>query len=278
MTFSVLKRLRDDIEPKKTFQPRENQHTPLIICKKGLTKSYAEVFDDFLTIIPHAKKDSKITKKDIDAIPEIGADNNTDIVCLFLTKKIDQYMEICSICNGPTMFFYVEECHSIKNLGFIGNALKGSRPIVLFDNKFDSSVHLQIARELLSHVFEVPYHHKRSMPFIDRVISFIVENDRILLRHYQILNIAEEPELSEIGPRLTLLPTRILEGPYGGKRIWTNDHFVPPHIIRRHSRAEEARSKQSQRDRIAKREKWRDSIPQIIDKTKGLYAAPDSDE
>lgn len=94
--------------------------------------------------------------------------------------------------------------------------LQGSRPIVSFDAGFDKNgePHWVLMKELLLQIFATPKHHKRSKPFIDHVISFSRLDDSIWMRNYQISTAPEqqEPQLVEVGPRVTLTPVRIFEG------------------------------------------------------------------
>lgn len=94
--------------------------------------------------------------------------------------------------------------------------MQGSRPIVSFDAGFDKNgePHWVLMKELLLQIFATPKHHKRSKPFIDHVISFSRLDDSIWMRNYQISTAPEqqEPQLVEVGPRVTLTPVRIFEG------------------------------------------------------------------
>src|ERR1700760_1594529 len=146
----------------------------------------------------------------------------------------------------------------MDELHFTGNCLKGSRPILSFDSTFDSQPHLQLVKELFTHVFGVPKGARKSKPFIDHVIGFTVADGRIWFRCYQINESADaRPEnpipeggehimddenvkgkggqgfsLVEIGPRFVLTPIVILEGSVGGPVIYENKEFVPPNAVR----------------------------------------------
>jgi len=92
--------------------------------------------------------------------------------------------------NGPAFKFSVQNIHTMDELKLTGNCLKFSRPILSFDKNFDdkSKPHLQLAKELLSNVFNTPKNHPKSKPFVDHVISFMYYDGRIWFRNYQILN------------------------------------------------------------------------------------------
>lgn len=144
----------------------------------------------------------------------------------------------------------------MSELNFSGNALKGSRPIVSFDKSFDSTPSLALIKELLLHTFSVPRGARKSKPFIDRVVSFSIADNKIWVRHYQIqitptaaakkgggsdddddakkkTRSKDETELIEIGPRFVLTPIVILEGSFGGPVVFENREFVSPNAVRR---------------------------------------------
>lgn len=143
--------------------------------------------------------------------------------------------------------------HTMSELNFSGNALKGSRPIVSFDKSFDGTPSLALIKELLLHTFSVPRGARKSKPFIDRVVSFTIADGKIWVRHYQIQIVPaakkgggsddgdaeaktrdkDETELIEIGPRFVLTPIVILEGSFGGPVVFENREFVSPNAVRR---------------------------------------------
>jgi ribosome biogenesis protein BRX1 len=154
----------------------------------------------------------------------------------------------------------------MDELHFTGNCLKGSRPILSFDSTFDSQPHLQLIKELFTHVFGVPKGARKSKPFVDHVVGFTVADDRIWFRCYQIIESSDArpqnpvPEggehimdneevngrggqgvsLVEIGPRFVLTPIVILEGSFGGPVIYENKEFVSPNALRAELRMKKA--------------------------------------
>lgn len=97
-----------------------------------------------------------------------------------------------------------------EELNFSGNCLKGSRPILSFDAIFDQAdqPHLQLLRELFTHIFGVPRNARKSKPFIDHIMAFSFVDGRIWVRHYQVVEKESVEEsgkdisLMEIGPRM----------------------------------------------------------------------------
>ena len=152
----------------------------------------------------------------------------------------------------------------MSELHFPGNCLKGSRPILSFDKRFESEPYLRLLKEMLAHVFGVPKGARKSKPFVDHVMSFTIADGKVWVRCYQINEaevsknerMAEEDDktdvqapseivkrsgskgedtkisLVEIGPRFVMTPIVILEGSFGGPVIYDNREFVSPNQIR----------------------------------------------
>lgn len=78
-------------------------------------------------------------------------------------------------------------------------------------------------------IFGTPYHHPKSQPFIDHVITFSVVDNRIWFRNFQILS--EDGALAEIGPRFVLNPIKIFGGSFRGQTIWENPRYVSPAMV-----------------------------------------------
>lgn len=150
------------------------------------------------------------------------------------------------------MILTYQTVHTMDELHFTGNCLKGSRPILSFDASFDKEPHLVILKELFLHTFGVPKGARKSKPFVDHVMGFTVADGRIWIRCYQISEteadkkeFAKDGELPkkgkntetniglvEIGPRFVLTPIVILESSFGGPVIYENKEFVSPNQIR----------------------------------------------
>jgi ribosome biogenesis protein BRX1 len=145
--------------------------------------------------------------------------------------------------------------HTMEELHFTGNCLKGSRPVLSFDNAFDQQPHLRVIKELFLHTFGVPQGARKSKPFIDRVMGFTVADGKIWIRNYQINEAQPEKGkdgegedgdaksskgktretdlgLVEIGPRFVLTPIIIQEGSFGGPILYENKEFVSPNQVR----------------------------------------------
>ena len=142
--------------------------------------------------------------------------------------------------NGPAFKFSIQNIHTMEELKLSGNNLKYSRPFLSFDSKFDdaSQPHLQLAKEMLSHIFNTPKNHPKSKPFIDHVLTFNICDGRIWFRNYQILNQDEEKftakddisklVLIAIGPRFAMNPIKAFQGSMGGEALWQNPAYIAP--------------------------------------------------
>lgn len=107
-----------------------------------------------------------------------------------------------------------------------GNCLKGSRPLLSFDDNFTTHAHYSLLKELLTQIFGVPNHHPKSQPFFDHVYTFSILDNRIWFRNFQILT--EDGGLAEIGPRFVLNPVKIFAGSFGSDTLWDNPHYISP--------------------------------------------------
>ena len=164
--------------------------------------------------------------------------------------------------TGPTAKFLALNVHTMLELNFSGNHLKGSRPIVSFDGNFtnDGEPHLVLIKEILKQMFSTPRRHKRSKPFVDHIITFsrlgVGNEASIYMRNYQIAHSAEgpdvEPQLIEVGPRLTLEPVQVFEGSMRGATLWKNASFVAPNVERRNLEVEKADMLQASRKKTKK--------------------------
>jgi ribosome biogenesis protein BRX1 len=156
--------------------------------------------------------------------------------------------------------------HTMEELHFTGNCLKGSRPILSFDASFDKEPHLRLLKEIFLHIFGVPKTSRKVKPFVDHVMGFTLADGKVWIRNYQISetepsktkpgedaekqvgskskskgkSVETELSLVEIGPRFVLTPIVILEGSFGGPVIYENKEFVSPNQVRSEIRLKKA--------------------------------------
>ncbi|OAA49063.1 brix domain-containing protein 2 [Beauveria brongniartii RCEF 3172] len=240
--------------------PKKNKQRVLILSSRGVTYRHRHLLNDIATMLPHGRKDAKFDSKSrLNELNELAELYNCNNVLFFEARKgQDLYIWLSKVPNGPTVKFHLQNLHTMEELHFTGNCLKGSRPLLSFDAAFDSEPHLKVIKELFFHTFGVPEGARKSKPFIDHVMGFSVVDGKIWIRNYQI-NESEgslldsegdakdakkkskkaaatgnnlEISLVEIGPRFVLTPIVIQEGSFGGPIIYENKQFVSPNQVR----------------------------------------------
>lgn len=257
---AIYKALKGDKE-NKPINKRVNRQRVLLISSRGITYRHRHLISDLQALLPHARKEPKLdTKKtlyELNGIAELYNCNN--IMYFECRKHEDLYLWLSKPPNGPTIKFHVVNIHTLDELNFTGNCLRGSRPLLSFDSGFDNLPHWKLAKELFIQMFGVPPGARKSKPFIDHVMTFSIVDGKIWVRNYQIVEDADggDPTLVEIGPRFVLTPIVILEGSFGGPKIYENREYISPNVARAQSKyvaAEQARARQvAAMDRKARR-------------------------
>ncbi|KAI9813913.1 MAG: Ribosome biogenesis protein brx1 [Thelocarpon impressellum] len=239
---------------------RKNKQRVLILSSRGVTYRHRHLLNDLYSLLPHSRKDAKLdTKTKLYQLNELAELYNCNNVFFFEARKAkDLYLWMSKAPNGPTVKMHLQNLHTMEELHFTGNCLKGSRPILSFDASFDGQPHLAVIKELLLHVFGVPKGARKTKPFVDHVMGFTLADGKVWIRCYQINETAPakqkagdagetapEPTakaskgtketslgLVEIGPRFVMTPIVILEGSFGGPVIYENKEFVSPNQVR----------------------------------------------
>ncbi|CAK7245202.1 MAG: Ribosome bioproteinsis protein brx1 [Sporothrix thermara] len=252
---------------------KKNRQRVLILSSRGVTYRHRHLMNDLAAMMPHGRKDVKFDSKSklfqLNELAEIYNCNNT----LFFEarKGKDLYMWMSKVPNGPTVKMHVQNLHTMEELHFTGNCLKGSRPILSFDAAFDQEPHLQLLKEMFLHIFGVPQGARRSKPFIDHVMGFTITDGKVWVRNYQVNEVepgkitgkdGEEEasnskakskdtniDLVEIGPRFVLTPIVIQEGSFGGPIIYENKQFVSPNQMRSELRKQKSERHSDRADR-----------------------------
>ncbi|KAI6248821.1 Ribosome biogenesis protein BRX1 [Erysiphe necator] len=244
---------------------KKNKQKVLILSSRGITFRQRHLLKDIASLLPHSRKDAKLdTKSKLYQLNELADMYNCNNILFFEARKAkDLYIWMSKAPNGPTVKMHMQNLHTMEELHFTGNCLKGSRPILSFDASFDSEPHLQIIKELFLHIFGVPKGSRKSKPFIDHVMGFTLADNKIWIRNYQIKETessktddveivgktkkktsdrAKETEISlvEIGPRFVLTPIVIQEGSFGGPIIYQNKRFISPNQVRSEIRLRKA--------------------------------------
>ncbi|KAI1780605.1 Brix-domain-containing protein [Hypoxylon cercidicola] len=268
---AVYKSLSKSTNGQKAEAPangvRKNKQRVLILSSRGVTYRHRHLLNDLAAMMPHGRKDAKFDSKSklyqLNELAELYNCNNT----LFFEarKGKDLYVWMSKVPNGPTVKMHLQNLHTMEELHFTGNCLKGSRPILSFDAAFDKEPYLQVIKELFLHSFGVPQGARKSKPFIDRVMGFTFADGKIWVRNYQIKETepsksisgqgeemevdpkptkgrSKEPDVSlvEIGARFVLTPIIIQEGSFGGPILYENNQFVSPNQVRADLRKKKA--------------------------------------
>lgn len=215
----------------------KNKQRVLVFCQRGINFRSRHLMLDLRTLLPHSRPENKLAPKvKLSMINEISEMKNCNHCIFFqMKKKKDLYMWISSVPHGPSANFLVENVHTMDELKLTGNCLNGSRPILSFDKKFDASNQYSLLKEMFSQAFGTPRNHPKSKPFIDRIMTFSIIDNRIWIRNYQIVD-QKEMSLQEIGPRFVLNLIRIFNGSFGGSTLFENTAYVSPNDHRRNIR------------------------------------------
>jgi ribosome biogenesis protein BRX1 len=160
-----------------------NKQRCLILCSRGVTARYRHLLEDLRILIPHHKKESKLdpgpdgTARAITDIAEMRGCNT--VLFLECRKRQDAYMWLGKISGGPSVRFHVSNIHTMDELKMTGNCMKGSRPILTFDESFTRLGHLKLMKELFVDIFGTPRGHPKSKPFVDRVMAFYYADKKV---------------------------------------------------------------------------------------------------
>ncbi|XP_055625593.1 ribosome biogenesis protein BRX1 homolog [Toxorhynchites rutilus septentrionalis] len=223
-----LKETRTSDEPIPKKSKWINRQRVLVLCARGINHRDRYLMKDLKTLMPHHRSEPKMERwKTLSVVNEMSVMKHCSKVVLFEgRRKRDLYLWLSNVDKGPSVKFLVENINTMGEMKLTGNCLRGSRPVLSFDQEFTKHPHLAVIKELLTQVFGVPNHHPKSQPFVDRVISFTYLDHRIWYRHYQILS--EDGGLSEVGPRFVMNPIKIFEGSFSGDAIWENPMYQSP--------------------------------------------------
>jgi ribosome biogenesis protein BRX1 len=185
----VLKPERSSDEPPLKKLKWINKTRVLVFSSRGITFRARHLMTDLKNMMPHAKADSKMDRKDqVSVINEICEMKNCNKVLYFeMKKKQDLYLWLANSPKGPCAKFLVENVHTMMELKMTGNCLKASRPILSFDKSFDDHPHYSVMKELFIQIFGTPRNHPKSQPFIDHILSLHVADNRIWFRNFQVL-------------------------------------------------------------------------------------------
>merc|ERR1712157_197720 len=270
-----------------------NKQRCLVLCLRGATARYRHLLEDLRTLIPHHKKESKLDSGKhgaASAVNDIAQMRGCNTV-LFMEcrKRQDAYLWLGRGGDnlGPSVKFHVSNVHTMDELKLTGNCMKGSRPILNFDESFGRIGHLKLLKELFVEIFGIPRGHPKSKPFVDRVMSFFYADKRIWVRNYQI--VYERPmivnqetgaekqsttlstSLVEIGPRFVLNPIKIFNGSLTGNILFENSKFVSPNEIRAEEKRIMGKDYNAKLEARKKRKEYVDNLVVVRDPLDSVF-------
>ncbi|KAK3397071.1 Brix domain-containing protein [Sordaria brevicollis] len=268
---------------------RKNKQRVLILSSRGVTYRHRHLLNDLAAMLPHGRKDVKFdSKSKLYQLNELAELYNCNNVMFFEARKgKDLYMWFSKVPNGPTVKFHAQNLHTMEELHFTGNCLKGSRPLLSFDGTFESEPHYRVIKEVFLQMFGVPQGARKSKPFIDHVMSFSIADGKIWVRNYEIREVEKvkgekdsegndipaaddksskkrkgapnaelkdtDVSLVEIGPRFVLTPIVIQEGAFGGPIIYENKRFISPNQVRSELRKAKATRHNARTEQVKER-------------------------
>jgi len=205
--------------------------------------------EDFKAMMPHSKSEPKFDKNlDMSEINDICEMRSCNNAVYFEHHKANYcYIYFAGMPAGPTIKFQVYNVNTLAESKLSGNCLKGSRPLLHFDEAFldESMPQLNVMKNMFQRVFGVPRNHPKSKPFHDHIMGFYWIDNKVWIRHYQINPVSpdylDNPDyqtLTEIGPRFVLEPVLILNGSFSGNVIYKNTDFQSPAALMRALRTE----------------------------------------
>eukprot|EP00753_Platysulcus_tardus_P000639 PLAT10609.1.p2 GENE.PLAT10609.1~~PLAT10609.1.p2 ORF type:complete len:434 (-),score=200.51 PLAT10609.1:107-1309(-) len=285
------------------YRPRKRMRFPrvLLLSSRGLTASTRFLIKDIQRLLPHHKRDVKFDNKtrlaEIASIAEMKGCQHT--VFFETRRRKELYLWLARMPAGPSVRFQVQNVHTMNELKLTGNCLLGARVLLNFDAAFDAEPHWRLLREMLTQIFATPAGHPKSKPFVDHVMSFMIADNRIWVRHYQIADGSETTsqelralksgkdllQLVEIGPRFVLNVVRIFAGAFGGPTLYQNPEYVSPSEARRRLkkiRAMETRARLESRLRNKRKhaamQSDGDELSRVFAGEGDVWDAADSDE
>ncbi|XP_061472068.1 ribosome biogenesis protein BRX1 homolog [Rhineura floridana] len=253
----------------------KNKERVLIFSSRGINFRTRHLMKDLRMLMPHSKADTKMDRKDkLFIVNEVCEMKNCN-KCIFFEakKKQDLYVWLSNVPHGPSAKFLVQNIHTLAELKMTGNCLRGSRPLLSFDQTFDQEPHYALLKELLIQIFSTPHYHPKSQPFVDHVFTFSITDKRIWFRNYQIV---DDGALVEIGPRFVLNLIKIFQGSFGGQTLYENPHYQSPNMHRRTIRlATAAKFKEKQQMKELQKLRKKEEKPLILDDpTEQVFETP----
>jgi ribosome biogenesis protein BRX1 len=184
--------------------------------------------NDLLSLLPHAKKESKVEKHfQISALIELAEMHSCSSLLYIESRKRFNFLWMAACPEGPSIKFLLQNVHTSQELKLTGNCVKFSRPLLTFGPEFTAEPHLQMLQQLLTQTFATPRYHPKSKAFHDHSIHFAMADGKVWVRHYELVKQPDDVALVEIGPRFVLTPVKMLAGVLSGKSFYTDSVALP---------------------------------------------------
>merc|ERR1711939_319024 len=126
--------------------PAEIRNRILMLTSRGVSYRHRHLLSDLHSLLPHTYKDTKLDTKSSNnynsALNGLADLHSCNYVFFLEARKHGQdlYLWLARAPNGPTIKFSVTNVHTMAELGFGGNCLKGGRGVVVFDKSFDEEI------------------------------------------------------------------------------------------------------------------------------------------
>ncbi|KAG5480073.1 hypothetical protein LSCM1_06498 [Leishmania martiniquensis] len=252
----------------QTTKKMTNRQKILVLGTRSMTSKDRHLLLDLRGLMPHSREHPKIGRTNTlgdDLIELCGLHQCNSVMFVEPHRNDVSYLWIGQAPSGPSIKLQISNIHTADEIRMAGNCLKYSRPLLHFDRDFELHPHLRVAKSLLHMAFNTPRYHPKSMPFVDRIMSFLWLDGHIWVRNYQIVPTGPLA-LLEIGPRFTLEPVGIFNGCCKGSVLWKSATARPPTEQRRDRKLRRLEKQQAN-----------EVIKEKSDRHKALHPAPSAD-
>ncbi len=119
---------------------------PQSAISADISHRHRHLLNDLSSLLPHTYKDTKLDTKSSNrynvALNALADLHSCNYIFFLEARKRGQdlYLWLAGAPNGPTVKFSVSNIHTMAELDFGGNCLRGGRGIVVFDKSFDENM------------------------------------------------------------------------------------------------------------------------------------------
>lgn len=105
---------------------KSDKERVLVLCTRGTAARYRHLMLDFIQLLPHSKKESKLdVKSDFKIVADIAEIKSCSSAVLFECRKFkDLYIWMSKTPDGPSIKFAAQNIHTMSELRLSGNHLK----------------------------------------------------------------------------------------------------------------------------------------------------------